>query len=235
MLDIFEVIKTKTTLVKPIGVGIIIMVIGTVYLLWPGHEQSEKGIQSFSSTQTSQSIPKSEGQVKSTSKQTSAVIMVDVKGAVNKPGVYQVDTSDRVQSAILKAGGQRTEADMTQVNLAQRLTDGQVLYVPIKGEQVPTNFANETVASSQTKTTINLNTATKEELQNLEGIGEKKLIRFMIIVRNMVDLNRLKSLNQFLVLVQNVLKQLKSNWHSNAKCEVVIIFAFSGFSWWRYL
>lgn len=174
MLDIFEVIKTKTTLVKPIGVGILIIVIGTVYLLWPGHEQSEKGIQSFSSTQTSQSIPKSESQVKSTSKQTSAVIMVDVKGAVNKPGVYQVDTSDRVQSAILKAGGQRTEADMTQVNLAQRLTDGQVLYVPIKGEQVPTNFANEAVASSQTKTTINLNTATKEELQNLEGIGEKK-------------------------------------------------------------
>lgn len=174
MLDIFEVIKTKTTLVKPIGVGIIIMVIGTVYLLWPGHEQSEKGIQSFSSTQTSQSIPKSESQVKSTSKQTSAVIMVDVKGAVNKPGVYQVDTSDRVQSVILKAGWQRTEADMTQVNLAQRLTDGQVLYVPIKGEQVPTNFANEAVASSQTKTTINLNTATKEELQNLEGIGEKK-------------------------------------------------------------
>lgn len=161
--------------------------------------------------------------------------MVDVKGAVNKPGVYQVDTSDRVQSAILKAGGQRTDADMTQVNLAQRLTDGQVLYVPIKGEQVPTNFANETVASSQTKTTINLNTATKEELQNLEGIGEKKLIRFLIIVRNMVGLNRLKSLNQFLVLVQNVLKQLKSNWQSNAKCEVVIIFAFSGFSWWRYL
>ncbi|WP_337089958.1 helix-hairpin-helix domain-containing protein [Leuconostoc pseudomesenteroides] len=174
MLDIFEVIKTKTTLVKPIGVGILIIVIGTVYLLWPGHEQSEKGIQSFSSTQTSQSIPKSESQVKSTSKQTSAVIMVDVKGAVNKPGVYQVDTSDRVQSVILKAGGQRTEADMTQVNLAQRLTDGQVLYVPIKGEQVPTNFANEAVASSQTKTTINLNTATKEELQNLEGIGEKK-------------------------------------------------------------
>jgi competence protein ComEA len=63
---------------------------------------------------------------------------------------------------------------MTQVNLAQRLTDGQVLYVPIKGEQVPTNFANEAVASSQIKTTINLNTATKEELQNLEGIGEKK-------------------------------------------------------------
>ncbi|MFT9469257.1 helix-hairpin-helix domain-containing protein, partial [Leuconostoc pseudomesenteroides] len=174
MLDIFEVIKTKTTLVKPIGVGILIIVIGTVYLLWPGHEQSEKGIQSFSSTQTSQSIPKSESQVKSTSKQTSAVIMVDVKGAVNKPGVYQVDTSDRVQSVILKAGWQRTEADMTQVNLAQRLTDGQVLYVPIKGEQVPTNFANEAVASSQTKTTINLNTATKEELQNLEGIGEKK-------------------------------------------------------------
>jgi competence protein ComEA len=38
MLDIFEVIKTKTTLVKPIGVGILIIVIGIVYLLWPGHE-----------------------------------------------------------------------------------------------------------------------------------------------------------------------------------------------------
>lgn len=174
MLDIFDLIKGKSTLVKQIGAAILIIMIGAVYLLWPRHEQSEKGIQSIPSTQTSQSILHSESREKSTSKQTSAVIMVDVKGAVNKPGVYQVDTSERVQTAILKAGGQRAEADMNQVNLAQRLTDGQVLYVPVKGEQVPTNYGSEALSSGQTKIAINLNTATKEELQNLEGIGEKK-------------------------------------------------------------
>lgn len=60
MLDIFDLIKGKSTLVKQIGAAILIIMIGAVYLLWPRHEQSEKGIQSIPSTQTSQSILHSE-------------------------------------------------------------------------------------------------------------------------------------------------------------------------------
>ncbi len=104
---------------------------------------------------------------------------VDVKGAVQKPGVYEFITGDRVTDIIQKAGGFKNEADSKQVNMAQLVEDEMVIYIPTKGEQVDTS--NQTVAESsgnvaadQTDGTINLNKATSEELQELPGIGPSK-------------------------------------------------------------
>ncbi|MCE2138572.1 competence protein ComEA, partial [Streptococcus thermophilus] len=62
---------------------------------------------------------------------------VDIKGAVNKPGLYQVTASMRVADVIQLAQGMQPQADARQINLAAKVTDQQVIYVPAKGEQAP--------------------------------------------------------------------------------------------------
>lgn len=107
-------------------------------------------------------------------------IWVDVKGAVNKPGLYRLKNGSRVNEALAAAGGQTASADMKQVNLAKQLSDQQVIYIPAQGEQVPAGMAGGAVtdvsSASSTGDTpiINLNTATKDQLCQISGIGDKK-------------------------------------------------------------
>lgn len=112
-----------------------------------------------------------------------AKVCVDVKGAVNRPGVYTLGKNARVQEAIAAAGGVHTDADMRQVNLAKQLQDQQVVYVPAQGEQLPGGLtigmaADQTGPSTSTggqdTPKINLNQASKEELCQINGIGDKK-------------------------------------------------------------
>lgn len=97
-------------------------------------------------------------------------VMVDVKGAVKKPGVYRLPAQARVYQAIQAAGGFLQQADRKQVNLAQKCKDEMVIYIPVEGETVE-DF-NSTESSDSKK--VNLNTATVDELVQLSHIGPKK-------------------------------------------------------------
>ncbi|WP_268913830.1 helix-hairpin-helix domain-containing protein [Lentilactobacillus sp. SPB1-3] len=119
-------------------------------------------------------------------------IYVDVKGAVKNPGVYQVKSNMRMCDAVDLAGGFNSSADRKQVNLAKRLVDQQVVYIPIRGEikgnqfkigdgkTVTTDNSDEDEQSdvaendNSDSNQVNLNTADKSKLQDLNGIGEKK-------------------------------------------------------------
>lgn len=102
------------------------------------------------------------------------VIVVDIKGSVKKPGVYELAHDKRVHDAIQVAGGFTETADQTQINLAQRLQDEMVIYVPKKGED--RRLMNEAVSNHISEGTkkIRINTATLEEITTLNGIGPKK-------------------------------------------------------------
>ncbi|MCY8987524.1 helix-hairpin-helix domain-containing protein [Bacillus atrophaeus] len=103
-------------------------------------------------------------------------IIIDIKGAVKHPGVYELKTGDRVSQAIEKAGGINSEADEKQVNLAELLQDGTVVYIPSEGEE-PTQSAaaNASVQNGAGKETlVNINTASLEELQAISGVGPSK-------------------------------------------------------------
>jgi competence protein ComEA len=108
-----------------------------------------------------------------TSSQTTTVI-VDIKGAVHQPGVYEVEANLRVTDVIEIAGGLRPDADQNQINLAQKIADEQVIYVAVIGETAPTTTQLQPSATTTTTNKINLNTATIDELQTLSGIGAKK-------------------------------------------------------------
>lgn len=100
-------------------------------------------------------------------KEKSLEIKVYVTGLVKNPGVYTMEEGERVIDAINKAGGPLEEADLTNINLAQKVKDEQMIIVPKKGE---TNNISPT-STIQKNEKININTATKEELQTLPGIG----------------------------------------------------------------
>ena len=103
-------------------------------------------------------------------------IIVDVKGAVKKPGIYKLSSKNRVSDAVASAGGFTEEAERKGINLAKKLQDEAEVYVPVRGE-AETNHLLETkdnTSKTVEKTKININTADLTELQQLSGVGAKK-------------------------------------------------------------
>ena len=108
---------------------------------------------------------------------------VDIKGEVLRPGVYEFSCESRMQEVIKKAGGFTEEADETKINLAQKITDQMQIIVPnlhskqeggvTEGNSEKGNLSNTTPSNSK-QGTVNINTATLEELQTIKGIGKKK-------------------------------------------------------------
>lgn len=101
----------------------------------------------------------------------SGEVVVHVAGAVSSPGVYTLPADSRVDDAV-RAAGATADADLSQLNLAQKLADGQKITVPAAGE-TPAPADNAAPSdSSQSGALININTATQEELETLPSIGE---------------------------------------------------------------
>jgi len=109
-------------------------------------------------------------------------VIVDVKGAVRHPGVYELSAEDRIIDAVQLAGGYLEEAETTFINHAQKLEDEMVIYIPKKGEKLPSDTPGplQTFPSITTKTKsneqskVNINTAGESELMTLPGIGPSK-------------------------------------------------------------
>ncbi|HGD4336668.1 TPA: helix-hairpin-helix domain-containing protein [Streptococcus agalactiae] len=104
-------------------------------------------------------------------------VTVDVKGAVNHPGVYSLPSQSRVTDAIKRAGGLSNLADSKSVNLAQKLQDEKVIYVAQKGEKITVveeEKANNIATQGNSKGKINLNKADLSSLQTISGVGAKR-------------------------------------------------------------
>lgn len=104
------------------------------------------------------------------------ILLVDIKGAIKHPGLYKINEGDRVQDVIDLAGGLKEDADEKQVNLAQRLQDEMVIYIPTIGEEI--EHIQPNISSTNTQNAqdgkVAINHATAEEIQTLNGIGPKK-------------------------------------------------------------
>ena len=98
---------------------------------------------------------------------SSGDLVVDVTGAVRRPGVYRMPAGSRVNDAVRRAGGATPRASLEAINLAARLADGQQVVVP---ELLPGGVA-ATAAAAGEEGPISLGTATAEQLEEIEGIG----------------------------------------------------------------
>jgi competence protein ComEA len=96
-------------------------------------------------------------------------VYVHVAGAVRRPGLFRVPAGSRVAAALARAGGPRPKADLTLVNLAARVQDGQQVVVPAAGAAPPAGVGAAGAAPAGAKPS--LATATVEQLEELDGIG----------------------------------------------------------------
>ncbi|WP_232695421.1 helix-hairpin-helix domain-containing protein [Brevibacillus daliensis] len=131
----------------------------------------------------------------------SSTYYIDIKGSVKNPGMYQFQQNERVSHAIERAGGFLPSANTLQVNLAQKLTDGMILFVPDRKDQktvngqsmviTPTPATNSipTISGQQPSPNgdtssgpapINIRTATKEEIMKLPGIGPTRAEEILV-------------------------------------------------------
>ncbi|QHW37087.1 competence protein ComEA [Staphylococcus ursi] len=106
-------------------------------------------------------------------------IVVDIKGAVKNPNTYEMQSDDRMKQLLDKAEPLKT-ADLSRVNLAEKLTDQKMIYIPTHGEAVPSNPGHATqqdhssAGSTSQNISVNLNTADEKELTQIPGIGPSK-------------------------------------------------------------
>lgn len=113
-------------------------------------------------------------------------IVIHITGEIKKEGVIYLEKGARIIDAIKEAGGETKEADLSQVNLAYELQDGQKIYIPSKNEKISqyiistngetidsngANTGNGSTSTSKEGAKVNINTATQNELDGLPGIG----------------------------------------------------------------
>lgn len=125
---------------------------------------------------------KQSGQAKTTAVRVEAAgggsATVQVVGAVRRPGLYRLRASGRVDDAVRRAGGPTRRADLAGLNLAAKVSDGQQIIVPVAGAAGAsaagasgTGTGAGGGAGAGAGQPINLNTATVEQLDQLDGVG----------------------------------------------------------------
>jgi competence protein ComEA len=115
--------------------------------------------------------PDLEGRPNSTP--TAAYAIVYISGAVQQPDVYQVPAAARVKDVVLAAGGLTEDAATDEINLADRVADGQHIHIRRQGESPPSPVSTGDEAAEGGKDgPVNLNTASVADLDDLPGIGQ---------------------------------------------------------------
>jgi len=141
------------------------------------YQGSEENINSYQTKENNSVISGNEDETV----ESDTTIYVHVCGAVNNPGVYEFSLGERVFDAIEAAGGFDEEASQDYLNLAKQLSDGMKIVVPTKTEVInmPVEseglFEDNSLSGNDNKSgLININTADKERLCQISGIGETK-------------------------------------------------------------
>ncbi|MDX6549059.1 MAG: competence protein ComEA [Gaiellales bacterium] len=124
------------------------------------------------------------------------VVVVDVTGAVKRPGVYRFTSGARVLDAVRKARAGRN-AQLEGLNLAERLADGEQIVVPRRGEAPPPGAA---AGTGSTPAIVHLNSATLEQLETLDGVGPslaQRIIDFRTLHGGFRSLDELDQVSGF--------------------------------------
>ena len=169
MEELIEKIKEYKIIVICAGLG---LVLGGFFLLKPVAQTpaKESNLQTEVTT-----VSKDEKEDKNQKEEVveQDLITVDVKGAVKSPGIYDLPVGSRINDAVQKAGGLTDNADSKSINLAQRISDEALVYVPTK-EEATSQEAHSNASNTKENKKVNLNKASLEELKQVKGLGAKR-------------------------------------------------------------
>ena len=178
-MNLHEVISKKN-IVYPTALGLVILM-GLAYK-YLGVKNYDSFVQGNS---TEVEVTATENVVsESVTTNNSAIIQVYICGAVNEPGVYEIKYDSILYDVVQMAGGLREDAATEHINLVMGLKENVSIYIPTQDEYASQIYASEVVLSDAFGTPsedsnneegthkININTATKEELMSVSGIGE---------------------------------------------------------------
>ena len=103
-------------------------------------------------------------------------IKVDIKGEVLNPGVYELELGNRIIDVVNLSGGLTSKAITTSVNLSKKIYDEMVIMIPDSENtcEIVNNFNIDNIEQNTSNGLVNINTASKEQLMNLTGVGESK-------------------------------------------------------------
>lgn len=192
---------------------IILGLIALISYLYEGENQSNEEI-SYAETTNSTSIVNK--------------IFVDIKGAVKKPGVYEVNEGSIVNDVIKMAGGVKDNAYLKNINLSKKVSAEMVIYIYNKSEIKTTNSTTSIILNDVLYTTtnpivvekdnssertdkalININTASKSELMSLPGIGESKA-DLIIVYRNSTPFINIDDIKNVTGIGESLFGQIKN-------------------------
>lgn len=110
---------------------------------------------------------------------TETPVYAQIKGEVNNPGIYQLSENSRLGDLISAAGGLTNDANESFINYALRIRDGDYIFIPAEGQEIPDIARNSSVnVFSEQKVGINypidINHASQQDLESLPGIGTTK-------------------------------------------------------------
>lgn len=169
--------KKQLTIIIGIGAVIIFVICYYIYTLTAPQESYEQ-LETISENE----IDKTKENVENNLEETDEII-IHIAGEVKNPGIVKIREGARIADVIEKAGGLTELANITNINLAYIIEDGQKITIPSKEQDIQEYISSEsgegimeenpkTNTTSTSSTIININKATKEELQTLQGIGE---------------------------------------------------------------
>ena len=184
-------LSNKEKIIKVAVIVILVIVAFFVFVLGGGDDEQEQMVIDTQQQIASDSSAEAESAA-------SEMIIVDVAGAVHSPKVVELPADSRVADAISAAGGLTEDADTSQVNQAAFLTDGEKIYIPSEGEDDTASITGAGGSVSADASKIDINTATSEELQTLNGVGPataEKIISYRSDVGYFKNIDEIKNID----------------------------------------
>ena len=172
MEELIEKIKEYKIIVICASLGLLL---GGFFLLKPSIQApaKESDLQSEVTAVSKDSTDEKEDKNQKEEVVDQDLITVDVKGAVKSPGIYDLPVGSRINDAVQKAGGLTDNADSKSINLAQKISDEALVYVPTK-EEVANQESYSNATGNKESKKVNLNKASLEELKQVKGLGAKR-------------------------------------------------------------
>ncbi len=162
--------------IKIAAIAFCVIICSICYGLNRNHKYREEGFVSIQETTASSQEESLAGDLEETSKEPLRICYVHICGEVAAPGVYELEEGSRIFQAVAVAGGFTENAAADSLNMAEPVKDGMKIQVPNQEEaqKLLNEGANVSGSLPEGRRKVNLNTAKKDELMTLRGVGEAK-------------------------------------------------------------